>query len=238
MARQRVLIIEDDMEIVDSISMAFRILWPEAELIPTRLGEEGVELVETESPDTVILDLGLPDISGFEVLRQIRFFSSVPIIILTVRSEENDIIRGLEEGADDYVAKPFRQMELVARIKVQLRKQASSEEEPLVVAGTLRFDPTTSQLTYGRREISLTAIEGHIVQCLMKNAGHVVTHSRLAEAVWGDEYPGALDSLRVYIRRLREKLEMDPACPEVILTKSGVGYWMAKTSPNSAFNDW
>ena len=124
--------------------------------------------------------------------------------------------------------KPFRQLELLERLKVQIRKQAPPGEEPIIVSGALRFDPSTCQLTYGQKEISLTVIEGRIMQHLMRNAGHVVTHSRLAEAVWGDDYPGAVDSLRVYIRRLRGKLEEDPKNPELILTKPSVGYSLAK----------
>lgn len=224
----KVLIIEDDLEIIDSISLGFQMDWPEAKLISARLGEDGIDMVETEDPEVVILDLGLPDISGFEVLRRIRLFSAVPVIVLTVKSGEADITRGLEWGADDYLTKPFRQKELLARLKVQLRRQTSPDEEAPIVCGSLRLDPSTYQLTYGSREISLTIIEGRIMQHLMRNAGHVATHARLAEAVWGEDYPGALDSLRVYIRYLREKLEANPSSPKLILTKPGIGYLLTK----------
>ncbi|MEE8471167.1 MAG: ATP-binding protein, partial [Dehalococcoidia bacterium] len=224
----KVLIIEDNQDIVDSISLAFQIRWPEARLISTKSGEQGIEMVETEAPDIVILDLGLPDTNGFEVLRQVRLFSSVPIVILTVKAEEDNIVKGLGWGADDYIVKPFKQTELLARLKVQLRRQTLPGDESPIVSGALRLDPSTSQLTYGGRDISLTVIEGRIMQCLMTNAGRVATYTRLAEAVWGDDYPGALDSLRVYIRRLREKLEEDPGKPALILTKPGVGYSLAK----------
>ena len=223
----KVLIIEDDETIVSLIRLAFQMRWPEAQLISASLGEEGLDLVEDEKPDLVILDLGLPDIDGYEVLRQIRLFSSVPIVILTVRGDEDDIIRGLEWGADDYVVKPFRQLELLSRLKVQLRKQISPDQEAPVVCGPLRLDPSTFQLKYGGKEISLTLIEGRMMYHLMRNAGHVVIHSRLAEAVWGEDHPGATDSLRVYIRHLREKLEADPGNPKLILTKVGVGYILA-----------
>ncbi len=223
----KVLLIEDDKEIIDAISLAFQIRWPEAEVVSTRLGEKGVELVESEAPDIVILDLGLPDISGFEVLRQVRLFSRVPTIILTVRSDEADVVKGLEWGADDYITKPFRQLELLARVKALIRRQSPSEEGPLVY-GPLRLDATTGQLYYGEREIALTVTENHILSHLMRNAGHVVTHSSLAEAVWGDDYPGATDSLKVHIRRLREKIEADPSHPQLILTRTGVGYLLAK----------
>lgn len=223
----KVLIIEDDREIVEAISLAFQIRWPEAKVVSTHLGEKGVELVESEAPDIVILDLGLPDISGFEVLDQIRRFSNVPTIILTVRSEEADVVRGLECGADDYITKPFRQLELLARVKALIRRQSPSEEET-VIAGALRLDATTGQLHHDGKEIALTITESRILNHLMKNAGYVTTHSSLAEAVWGDDYPGVVDSLKVHIRRLREKIEADPSHPQLILTKTGVGYFLTK----------
>ncbi len=224
----KVLLIEDDREIVEAISLAFQIRWPEAELIPTRLGQKGVELVESESPDIVILDLGLPDISGFEVLQQIRLFSQVPTIILTVRAEEADVVKGLEWGADDYITKPFRQMEFLARVKALIRRQANLGSDSLSF-GPLKLDATTGQLFVDSREVALTVTETHIMAHLMRNGGHVVTHSSLAEAVWGDDYPGATDSLKVHIRRLREKIEEDPSSPKLILIRTGVGYFLART---------
>jgi len=224
----KVLIIEDDDAIVNFVHLAFKMRWPEAELLSARLGEEGLDSIESEKPDLVILDLGLPDINGFEVLRQIRLFSSVPVVILTVSSDEADIIKGLELGAGDYIVKPFRQLELLARLKAQLRRQLPPDEEAPIVCGPLRLNPSTFELTYGGKQISLTLIEGRIMRYLMQNAGHVVTHSRLGEIIWGEDYPGAIDSLRVYIRHLREKLEADPGNPKLILTKVGVGYLLAK----------
>jgi two-component system response regulator VicR len=223
----KVLIVEDDKEIVDAITLAFQIRWPEAKVVSTRLGRKGVELVETEEPDIVILDLGLPDISGFEVLSQTRLFSHVPIIILTVRADESDVVKGLEWGADDYILKPFRQLELLARVKALIRRQTPSEEET-IVAGQLQLESTSGQLHCEGREIALTITESRILAHLMRNAGHVVTHSSLAEAVWGNDYPGAADSLKVHIRRLREKIEASPSQPKLILTKAGVGYFLAR----------
>ncbi len=225
----RVLIIEDDPQIVDSVSMAFQKDWPEAELISARMGKEGIEMVETEKADVVILDLSLPDIDGFDVLEQIRLFSAIPVIIVTVRDEEADITRGLKLGADDYVTKPFKKTELLARLQVQLRKQTAPGDEAPIICGSLRLEPSTFQLRHGEKEISLTKIEGHILKCLMINWGQVVTHTRLAEEIWGEDYPGAVVSLRTHIRTLRGKLEPDPAHPKLILTKAGVGYSLAKT---------
>jgi DNA-binding response OmpR family regulator len=223
----KLLIIEDDEEIVEAISLAFQIRWPEAKIVSTRYGKKGIELVESEQPDIVVLDLGLPDINGFDVLRKIRLFSRVPIIILTVRAEEADIIKGLEWGADDYIIKPFRQLELLARIKAQIRRQDQPEGEK-IVSGPLRLDSDTGQLYRNEKEISLTLTETRILSHLMKNAGHVVTHTSIAEAVWGSDYPGAADNLKVHIRRLREKIEENPSSPALIITKPGIGYLFSK----------
>lgn len=224
----KILIIEDDSEIIEVISLAFQIRWPEVELISSKLGSRGAELVETESPDAVILDLGLPDMSGFDVLKTVRAFSNVPIIILTVRGEENDIVRGLEWGADDYIVKPFRQMELLSRVKALIRRTNPAETGTLLTSGPLRFNPVTRQLHNGTKEINLTRTEGAVLHHLMRNSGQVVTYKGLAESVWGDDYPGAVESLRVYIRRLREKIEVNPDLPQLIITRSSVGYLLAK----------
>jgi len=225
----KVLIIEDNPQIVNAISLALEAEWPHAALLSTRMGEEGIDLVGTEHPDVVILDLGLPDKDGLDVLQEIRLFSSVPILILTVRQEEQDITRALSMGANDYVTKPFKMKELLARVKVQLRRQTPSGEDSPVVYGPLRLDPSTFELTYGPREISLTVVEGHILRQLMLNAGRVVTYARLAEAVWGDEdYPGAVVTLRTYIRQLRQKLQPSPSDAKLILTKPSVGYSLVK----------
>ena len=227
----KALIIEDDREIVEAISLTLQIRWPEANVVSTRLGAKGVELVESEAPDIVILDLGLPDVNGFEVLHQIRLFSNVPTIILTVRSDEADVVKGLEWGANDYITKPFRQMELLARVRSLIRRQSPSEEE-ILVCDSLRLNAVTGQLRYDTKEIALTITENRILSHLMKNAGHVVTHSSIAEAVWGDNYLEATDSLnnlKVHIRRLREKIEVNPSHPQLILTRTGIGYFLAKS---------
>ena len=224
----KVLIIEDDQAIVEAISLTLQISWPESKLSSTHLGERGIELLQSDKPDVIILDLGLPDISGFEVLKRIRLFSDVPILILTVRSDETDIVKGLEWGADDYVIKPFRQMELLSRIKLVTRRRGVSVEGTPLVCGQLQFDPSTGQLFYGEEEIKLTPTEGSIIHYLMKNAGRVVTHSGLAESVYGIDYPDAADSIRVHIRRLRTKIESEPSEPKIILTRAGVGYLLAR----------
>ena len=224
----KILIIEDDRAIVEAISLTLQMNWPDTILLSTHLGEEGIELFQSENPDAIILDLGLPDISGFEVLKRIRLFSEVPILILTVRSDEGDIVRGLEWGADDYVIKPFRQKELLSRIKLITRRRGAIAEGAPLVCGQLQFEPSTGQLFHEGREVNLTRTEVSIINHLMRNVGRVVTHSGLAEAVWGVDYPDAADSLRVHIRRLRTKLESDPSDPRIVLTRAGMGYILAK----------
>jgi DNA-binding response OmpR family regulator len=224
----KILVIEDDVQIVEAISLAFQIRWPEAKFMSTLQGELGIKMVEDEKPDVVILDLGLPDINGFEVLKQIRAFSNIPILILTARTEESDIIKGLEWGADDYMIKPFRQLELLSRIKALTRRNSGVENETSITTGNLSLNPATGQLNYADKKINLTPTESRMLQHFMRNAGQVVTHSSLASIIWGEDYPRAADSLKVYVRRLREKLESDPEQPQLILTKPGIGYLMVK----------
>jgi len=225
----KVLIIEDDRDIVDVIKLAFDIRWPGAQIVSTHLGEKGIDLVEEESPDAVILDVGLVDISGFDVLKRIRTFSSVPVLILTVRAEESDVVRGLEWGADDYMIKPFRQLELLSRIRALVRRTSPLAVEAPLVCGDLHFDPATRLAHNGTEEVHLTRTEARILGHLMANAGHVVTHSALAVAIWNEDYPDAASSLKVYVRRLREKLESDPGNPQMIITRPGIGYILARS---------
>jgi two-component system response regulator VicR len=225
----KILIVEDNPEISTAIGVAIQIRWPDAQIVTTHQGERGVEMVEGEKPDIVILDLGLPDISGYEALKRIRLFSTVPVLILTVRSDEDDIVKGLEFGADDYMVKPFRRLELLSRVQALLRRYASFQEsEEPIVCGPLALNPVSGQLTLRGRDIKLTNTERRILHHLMRNCGHVVTYSSLAEAVWGGDYPDAANSLKVYVRRLREKIEEDPGEPRLILTTSGIGYSLAK----------
>ena len=173
----KILIIEDDENIVDYIRNVFQIGWPKAKIISTHLGQRGIELVGREAPDVVILDLGLPDLDGFEVLKQIRLFSSVLIIILSVRGEEPDVVKGLGLGADEYVVKPFRQLELLARVRALARRQKPLKQDLSIVYGPLRFGYSLCDVVYGEGEITLTNTEGRILYELMAKKGGVVTHS-------------------------------------------------------------
>jgi two-component system KDP operon response regulator KdpE len=223
-----VVLIEDDAEIIEAVTLTFKIRWPQATFVSTDSGQEGIALVEKNNPDLVILDLGLPDTSGFNVLKEIRRFSHVPVIILTARGEETDIVRGLELGADEYIVKPFRQMELLARVKAVLRRQeAVSEELPLAV-GSMTLGPSIRDLTLKGKKINLTRTEGIVLGQLMRHVGHPVSHAILAKALWGEEYPGAAESLKVYVRHLREKIEENPSDPKLLLTRIGAGYHLAK----------
>jgi two-component system KDP operon response regulator KdpE len=145
---KKVLIIEDSDEIVESISIALRIRWPQVKTLYTDKGEQGIEMVEKEKPDIVILDIGLPDMSGFDVLKQIRLFSQVPVMILTVRKDEADVVKGLEMGADEYVIKPFRQLELLSRIRVLTRRPHLLGEETPIIACQFHLNPINRTLTY------------------------------------------------------------------------------------------
>lgn len=222
----KALMIEDDPQIVDSVGWAFRMRWPDMDFLSTDSGIQGINLSSEAQPNIIILDLGLPDISGFEVLKGIRKFTDIPIIILTARKDEFDIVKGLEAGADDYLVKPFRQMELLSRIKALLRRSSTTNTDTILTAGGLRLSPATGILHYHKQEIPLTRTEEIIMNRLMKNANNVVTYTELAEALWNDYYPESIAALRVYIRQLRHKVEQDVDNPKLILNKHGTGYML------------
>ncbi|MCW4025847.1 MAG: response regulator transcription factor [Candidatus Bathyarchaeota archaeon] len=222
---QKILVIEDSPEIVEAIDLTIGIRWPRTKIIATESGVESLELIEKEKPDLVILDLGLPDLNGFEVLRRLRLFSQVPVIVLTIRSDEADIVKGLELGANDYIVKPFRQMELLSRVNNQIRKETSESNNPPILTDKLQLYPATHEVISNNRHINLTPIESSLLSTLMINAGQVVTHANLIKKAWGEYYPELSLSLKVHIRRLRQKLESDPSKPKIILTKVSVGYY-------------
>jgi two-component system KDP operon response regulator KdpE len=224
----RILIIDDSEDVVEAISVALQIRWPQLKIISTGEGEEGLELVIKRSPDIIILDLGLIDISGFEVLKRIRLVSNIPVIILTVRGDEADIIKGLELGADEYIVKPFRQLELLARINAITRRLFTVDGERPFASGKFYFDSANHIVKYDERQVVLTHTENIILLKLVQNLDIVVTHSKLAEDIWGISYPEAAASIKVYVRRLRKKIEPDPSHPRLIITKPGLGYLFAR----------
>jgi len=225
----KVLIIEDSPEIVEAVSIIIEMRWPDSKIISTALGEQGIDLAGSASPSVIILDLGLPDISGFDVLRRIRLFSDIPILILTASSDEPSIVKGLEWGADDYIIKPFKQLEFLSRIQGAIRRYNSQGDKPLVY-GQLCFDPRSMRVVNGTNDIQVSRTEGIILGQLMRNAGSVVTYSSLSDLMWGVDFNGASDSIKVHIHHLREKLETEPGEPRLILNKQGVGYYLAKLS--------
>jgi two-component system KDP operon response regulator KdpE len=235
----KVLVIEDDKSIIDTIALSFMVGWPGVELVSTAEGEEGIEMAESESPDIIILDIGLPDISGFEVLRQIRAFSNVPIVVLTAMTEESDVIKCLEWGADDFISKPFSKMELLARVKTKTRRQLSPGEKAPIIRGHLRYEPSSNKYYYGDKELNLTLTESEILYILMKESGKVVRHATLAEAIWGNEAENAANSLKVHIHHLRDKLkECNQNAEEDhnIQTWTGLGYSLDITGKSKSEN--
>lgn len=225
----KALIIEDDPDVIKTISLAFRSRWPQASVISVAEGNKGIEAVGTESPDIVLLDLGLPDVDGLEVLRQVRLFSYVPIIIITVRDQEIDKLRGLELGADDYLIKPFSYLELVARINALLRRISVDSLKAFSSApfssGDLSINFDTQEVFVQGRSVSLTPIQYKLLCCLASNAGHTVTQSTLATKIWGEEGADISgESIKVHIHYLRQKLGDNPHNPTRIVTVPGVGY--------------
>jgi two-component system KDP operon response regulator KdpE len=212
----KVLVVDDAPEVVDSVRLGFAVQWREVDVIAAGTGKEALDLVEHESPDLVLLDVGLPDIDGFKVLQEIRFFSDVPVVMLTARDDTIDKVRGLELGADDYVTKPFNHLELLARIKAVLRRldmPPPKSRAPSFKSGDLEIDFDAQEVRVKGERVDLTPTEYKLLYHLVRNAGHTLTHGTLLAKVWGREYRDEVDYLRVYVRRLRDKLGDDPEKP-------------------------
>ncbi len=224
----KLLVIEDDDNIITTIRFACKLGWPEVEVLSAKWGQKGISLVETAKPNLVILDLGLPDIDGLDVLKRIRQFSRVPIIVLTVATNESTVVQAFELGASDYVSKPFRQMELLARIKRLVLERLETDAGLPIVFGAFIFDYGRRNIIYKDRSINLRCIENEILYKLILESPNIVTYSSLAKSVWGDDYEGAVDSLKVHIMNLRKKIEPNPSKPNIILNKIGVGYSLMK----------
>lgn len=190
-------------------------------------GRDGLMVARNQCADLLILDLGLPDMDGQDLIRRLRKVSRLPIIVLSARDQESDITQALDNGADDYLTKPFSNAELVSRIKALLRRTASapgSRSQGLFQTGELKVDLTRRQVWVGGREIHLTPIEYRMLCVLVENAGFVVTHRQLLEKIWGASYVEHNHYPRIYMGQLRHKLEADPARPRYLLTETGVGY--------------
>ena len=220
-----VLIIEDELPIRRFVRAT---LGSEGfSLVEAENGKEGISLAASHHPEIVLLDLGLPDIDGLEVIKQIREWTSVPIIVISARGKEKDKVAALDAGADDYLTKPFGVAELMARIRVSLRHaQRTSREpdEPVFEVGELRLDFSKRHVFISKKEIHLTPIEYKLLSMLARHAGKVVTQRQLLIEVWGQARDEQTHYLRIYIHQLRQKLEANPVRPRYLITEAGVGY--------------
>ncbi|MER0172055.1 MULTISPECIES: response regulator [Nitrosomonas] len=224
MKAPRILIIEDENQIRRFVRIAL-----EAEnfdVIEADSGTRGLIEASTRQPDLVIVDLGLPDLEGKEVIRQIRGWSEMPIVVLSARDREEEKVAALDIGADDYLTKPFGMPELIARIRAHLRRRQSNENQgdPIVHFGDVIVDLAAHAVTRSGVDVHLTPIEYRLLLSLINVRGRVVTHNQLMLAVWGPNYSERSHYLRVYMGHLRQKLEHNPAQPEFLLTELGVGY--------------
>ena len=223
----RILVVDDEPDVIESVRLGFTLQWREIDVIGAPSGEAGLDAVERERPDLVLLDIGLPDIDGFEVLRQVRAFSDVPVVMLTAHDDSMEKVKGLELGADDYVTKPFNHLELMARVKAVLRRldmPAPASRAPSFRSGDLEVDFARQEARLRGERLDLTPTEYKLLYHLVRNAGHVLQHGTLLAKVWGREYIDEVDYIRVYVRRLREKLGDDPDHPKYIRTERGLGY--------------
>lgn len=218
----RVLVIDDEPQIRKLLQVSLKAQGFFVEEAPT--GRDGINKAAVFKPDLLIVDLGLPDMDGKEVIREIREWSTVPIIILTARDQEQEKIEALDYGADDYVTKPFSMGELMARMRVCIRRTVPIENEPVVHCGDLTIDFVQRRVLVKEHEVRLTPTEYEIIKILAQNAGKVLTHKQLLKAVWGNSYGEDTHYVRIYIGQIRRKIEADPAQPRYIITESGVGY--------------
>jgi two-component system KDP operon response regulator KdpE len=225
MSEHTILIVDDEPKIVRFIKTTLELAGNT--LLTASTGRMALSLFEREQCDLIILDLGLPDIDGFEVLRQIRAYSTIPIIILTARDDEENKVYGLELGADDYLTKPFGSQELSARIQAVLRRVEWSPQPSDITEfsqGELHIDFRRRKVSVSGEEVHLTPTEYELLRVMIQHAGQVLLHGDLLSRVWGEEYRNDLAILRVNISRLRQKLEVDARQPNYILTVPGVGY--------------
>jgi two-component system KDP operon response regulator KdpE len=221
-AGQRVLIVDDENAIRRYLRAALGAQG--FSIVEAANGQEAINAVVSNHPDLIILDLGLPDVDGIEVTRRLREWSQTPIIILSVREAEHDKISALDAGADDYLTKPFSTGELMARMRVALRRQGSKPDDSILQVDDLKMDVARRLVTVGDTQISLTPTEYEILRLLLQNAGKVMTHRQLLRQVWGTAYESEMHILRVNISNLRRKIEPDPSRPHYLLTEPGVGY--------------
>jgi two-component system, OmpR family, KDP operon response regulator KdpE len=219
---ETILIIDDEVQIrrlleITLSSNGFRIT-------ESSTGKEGLIAAATQHPSLIILDLGLPDTDGIEILKKIREWYQKPVIVLSVKNSEDDIINALDNGANDFITKPFRTMELLARIRVALRHSPGNEVNPILTFGTLTIDLLNHTARKNDDILKLTSTEFSLLALLAKNSGRVLTHQTILKEIWGFGYIGQTQYLRVFMAQLRKKIEDNPAKPKLLITESGIGY--------------
>ena len=224
---KKVLVVDDEKLIVKGIR--FSLLQDGMEVDCAYDGEEALEKAKEKEYDLILLDVMLPKMDGFEVCQQIREFSEVPIVMLTAKGDDMDKILGLDYGADDYITKPFNILEVKARIKAIMRRTSGGNKKEVVASvvekGDLKLDCDSRRLFVLGREINLTGREFELLELLVKNENKVYSREQLLETVWGKDYPGDVRTVDVHVRRLREKVEVNPSEPKYVHTKWGVGYY-------------
>jgi DNA-binding response OmpR family regulator len=222
----KVLVVDDEPDVREVVNLCFGLRWPEADVVSASDGDDALRIIEGEKPELVLLDVVLPGMDGFQICQEIRRFSDVPIVMLSARDAEVDKVRGLEMGADDYITKPFSHLELLARVRAVLRRYQN--QLPAVgevfESGDLQIDFASRQVTVRGSAVRLTPTEYSLLFHLTRNAGRVLPHHTLLAKVWGREYTDEIDYLKVYIRRLRQKLEGDEDSIGRIVSERGVGY--------------
>ena len=218
----RVLVVDDEPQILRALGINLRARGYEVDLAPD--GERALDVAARHHPDVVILDLGLPDIDGTEVIDGIRGWSSVPIIVLSARDQERQKVAALDAGADDYVTKPFGMDELLARLRAALRRTTPAEEEALVETADFTIDLAAKKVRRDGEEVRLTPTEWNLVEVLVRNRGRLVAQTQLLQEVWGPQYHDETNYLRVFMAQLRRKLEPEPAHPRYFITEPGMGY--------------
>jgi len=225
--KEKILVVDDQPRVVRLVSEVLGAVG--YEVVAATGGDAAIEQVALEQPDLVLLDILLPPgIDGYETCRRIREFSNVPVIMLTAKAQENDMLRGFDVGADDYLTKPFSAKELVARVRAVVRRaQRSEEATPILTCGQLEIDFARRQVRVAGKAVSLTRTEYALLRQLALTPNCVLMHDNLLTQVWGPEYRDDLDYLRAYVHYLRRKLEADPSNPEYIITSPGVGYMLA-----------
>jgi len=218
----RVLVVDDEPQILRALGINLRARGYDVDLAAT--GEQALQLAGRHHPDVVVLDLGLPGIGGVDVIRGLRGWTSVPIVVLSVRDAEPDKVAALDAGADDYVTKPFGMNELLARLRAALRRATPAGEEPVVETPAFTIDLAAKRVHRDGEEIRLTPTEWHLVEVLVRNPGRLVSQRQLLQEVWGPEYHDETGYLRVHMANVRRKLEPEPSRPRYFFTEPGMGY--------------